>query len=250
MSTRRGFSLLEIMLALAIVAALAGTVYAFLFDLIDSRNRIITESDRSRMGIGTIEQLERDLTTTLAGSSGFGAGIRGTATSIELLSRGVTLPIETDSQTVLGDMQGVSFSWRALSGELSANRWDVLSGERGEPEVISEEIAYLQFRYYDGDSWRGGFNSSSTLPVAIEVSIWFGEPQFESGSLSEVRAEIEDMFGASETALTEEQADAELLAIIEEEFDEPPIPPERAPDRVRVMVIPDGPSVGWEVGPS
>lgn len=250
MRTRRGFSLLEIMLALAIVAALAGTVYTFLFDLIDSRNRIMSESDRSRMGIGMIEQLERDIMTTLAGSSGLGTGVRGTPTSIELLSRGVTLPIETDAQTVLGDMQGVSFSWQPLDGTLSANRWDVLAGQRGEPEVISEDIAYFQMRYYDGSAWRGSFTSSASLPVAIEVSIWFGEPRFASGGLSEIVAEMQPMFPASETAMTAEEAEAERLAFIAEEFDEPPIPPERAPDRVRVMVIPDGPSVGWEGGPS
>lgn len=249
MNERRGFTLIEVMLALAIVLALAGTVYTFLFDLIDSRNRIMLESDRSRMGIGALEQLERDIMTTIAGSSGLGTGIRGGPTWIELLSRGVTLPIETDSQTVLGDMQGVSLAWDGQYGTLSASRWDVLSGTRNASEIISDKIAYLQFRYYDGSEWRGSFTSSSSLPVAIEVAIWFGQVEYASGAMLGVEGEV-DEFGDEVNAAPPEWFEEEEFGFEEEEFDEVPIPPERAPDRVRVMLIPDGPSVGWEGGPS
>jgi hypothetical protein len=202
------------------------------------------------MGIGTVEQIERDVMTTLAGSGGFGAGVRGTPTSIELLSRGVTLPVESGSQTVLGDLQGVSFRWDGRHGTLSANRWDVLSGERGEAEVISEKVAYFQLRYYDGSAWRGSFDSSSALPVAIEVSIWFGEPVFPSGTLSEVEAELAARPGGDAPVGGPDDDLAGLVPGGLEDFDESPIPPERAPDRVRVMVIPDGPGVGWEVDAS
>jgi prepilin-type N-terminal cleavage/methylation domain-containing protein len=241
MKRQRGFSLLEVMLAITIVLALAGTVYAFLFDLIDSRERIVSESDRSRVGIGVIEQLERGIMTTIAGSSRYGSGVRGSPNSLELLSRAVTLPVETDSQTVLGDLQGVSFSWDSQRGVLSASRWDELGGERSGTEVISSDIAYLQFRYYDGQAWRGRFDSSSGLPVAIEVAIWFGEPEFlddPGAGFDDEQAAMDefDQMGFGESAAGFEEIELEVLV------------PTREPDRVRVMVIPDGPSVGWEDG--
>lgn len=240
MRRRSGFTLLEVMLAITIVLALAGTVYAFLFDLIDSRERIVSASDRSRVGIGVIEQLERGIMTTIAGSSEFGSGVRGTPTSIDLLSRAVTLPVETDSQTVLGDLQGLSFSWDAQRGTISASRWDVLGGERSDEQVISSDIAYFQLRYYDGQAWRGRFDSSNALPVAIEVAIWFGEPEY-----------LDDGPEALGGDTPSEEADSAFNAL---GFDEPDpelperevVVPTREPDRVRVMVIPDGPSVGWE----
>lgn len=249
MNHRRAFTLIEVMLALAIMLALAGTVYTFLFDLIDSRDRIMSESDRSRMGIGALEQLERDIMTTIAGSTKLGTGIRGTPTSIELLSRGVTLPIEIDSQTVLGDMQGVSLSWDGQYGTLSASRWDVLAGARTAPEVISDKVAYLQLRYYDGSQWRGSFTSSSELPVAIEIAIWFGKVEYAGAStpgLSDLPGEAPP----SDNAAIPEWFEKEQPGFEEEEFDEVPIPPQRPPDRLRVMLIPDGPSAGWEGGPS
>ncbi len=241
MQCRRAFSLLEVLLAIAVVMILAGTVYAFLFDLLESRDRILDESDRSRAGIGVIEQLERDIMTTLAGASGYGAGVQGTRTSLTLLSRSVTLPIENESQTVLGDLQGVSFTWDGQSGALSASRWDVLSGERAQPEVISDKIAYMQLRYFDGSSWSGQYNSSSTLPVALEIAIWFGEPTFANEPWPDEN-DFEDRPEEIFIDSTDE-------AMTDDEFVEEPLPPERAPDRVRVVVVPDGPSIGWGGGP-
>ncbi len=241
MKRRRGFTLLEVMLAITIVLAIAGTVYVFLFDLIDSRERIVSESDRSRVSIGVFEQLERGIMTTIAGSTVYGSGVQGGPNSIELLSRAVTLPIETDSQTVLGDLQGLSFSWDAQRGELSARRWDVLGGEQTDSQVISSDIAYFQLRYYDGQAWRGRFDSSSGLPVAIEVAIWFGEPEFLDGGLDDFAG---DARGEDEDSRLEAMGFEEGL--LEDEFAGEVLVPGREPDRVRVMVIPDGPSVGWE----
>ncbi|RMH11005.1 MAG: prepilin-type N-terminal cleavage/methylation domain-containing protein [Planctomycetota bacterium] len=240
--TRRGFSLLEVMLAIGIVLVLSGVIYAFLFDLMDARERIVRYSDRSRVGIGMMETIERDLMTTLAGSSRFGAGIKGGSTWLTLLSRSVTLPIETDSQTVLGDLQGVKFEWQPGRGELRASRWDVLSGETALSEVISEEIEHLQIRYYDGRAWRGTFDSSTTgrLPVALEVAVWFGTPRRpapSAGSFESVGFRDEPGFNEAfdPGSWERETTDVQL--------------PTREPDRVRVMVIPDGPEVGMEASP-
>lgn len=241
MTIRRGFSLLEVMLAIGIVLLLAGVVYQFLFDLMDSRDRVVEYSDKSRVGVGMIETIERDLMTTLAGGSRFGPGLRGSPTSLTLLSRSVTLPIETDSQTVLGDMQGVRFEWEKSRGQLRATRWDVLSGDSAMSEVISDQVQYLQFRYHDGKHWVGSFDSQSAgrLPVAVEVAIWLGsvptqtEPGPSFGPAARPGGDGPDAagFGFDDRAWQDEA------------MDEPELPT-REPDRVRVMVVPDIPDAG------
>lgn len=233
------------MLAISIVLVLAGVVYAFLFNLMNSRDRVVQFSDRSRVGVGMIETIERDLMTTLAGGSRFGPGLRGSATSLTLLSRNVTLPIETDSQTVLGDLQGVRFEWERSRGRLRASRWDVLSGENAMSEVISDDVEYLQFRYYDGRQWRGSFDSASAgrLPIAIEVAVWFGKvPQAEapgSGGVPDgAGPEGQGSFDGTQRASPFD--DSAWQDPVEAE----PTAPKRDPDRVRVMVVPDVPDAG------
>ncbi|MCL4222515.1 MAG: prepilin-type N-terminal cleavage/methylation domain-containing protein [Phycisphaerales bacterium] len=240
MSGRRAFSLLEVMLAIGIVLVLSGVVYTFLFDLMDSRDRVVRYGDQSRVGVGMIETIERDLMTTLAGGTRFGPGLRGSPTSMTLLSRGVTLPIENDSQTVLGDMQGVRFEWERSSRQLRASRWDVLSGESAMSEVISDQVEYLQFRYYDGRQWSGSFDSGSAgrLPVAIEVAVWFGDRQAETSRGRTRGAGLEGRVGPSRRDL-----DAALDAEWEDEELSAPDLPLRDPDRVRVMAVPDAPEV-------
>lgn len=243
MKNRRGFSLLEVMLAIGIVLLLSGVVYQFLFDLMDSRDRVVEYSDQSRVGVGMIETIERDLMTTLAGGSRFGPGLRGSATSLTLLSRSVTLPIETDSQTVLGDMQGIRFEWEKARGQLRATRWDVLSGDSAMSEVISDQVQFLQFRYHDGKHWVGSFDSQSAgrLPVALEVAVWLGsvEPDADASvgvrgpGLAEGQGSDPSAFGFDDRAWEDES------------IDEPDLPT-REPDRVRVMVVPDIPDTSAE----
>lgn len=233
---RRGFSLLEVLLAIGIVMILSGAIYSFLFDLMNKRDRIVELTDRARVGIGVLETIERDLTTTLAGASRFGAGISGTSTTLTLLSRSVTLPIGQTSGAVLGDLQGVRFSWSGSQSSLEASRWDVLSGGERTTQVLSTQVEYVQFRYYDGRAWRGEFDSSrdGALPVAIEVAIWFG-----------VRVPAVDLRGFEGSSFREGFGAIDDGAFGDDAASEPIEVPQREPDRVRVIVVPDGPSVGW-----
>jgi hypothetical protein len=114
------------------------------------------------------------------------------------------------SEADLTDLQGCEIS--VAAGTLSARR---LSQSPGGLEVIAEGVERVRFRYFDGREWLEKFDSAATgeLPVAIEASLWFGEAPAAS---------------------------------------DPPEPEEapRAPDRTRVMVVPDGPVAAWKAGAS
>jgi len=111
----------------------------------------------------------------------------------------------------LGDLQGCQVRFDADSQGLLARRL----GKAEEPfEVLASPVGRVRFRYFDGSQWQESFNSATAgaLPVAVEAAIWF------------------DGGGAGSSS---EEASTDSV-------------PQRAPDRVRVMVVPDGPVTSWK----
>jgi prepilin-type N-terminal cleavage/methylation domain-containing protein len=206
----RGFTLIEVLLALAISVLLSAAVLSLLFNLGRRRTAMIRlASDQQSAGV-FLDRLESDLSTALAGDEELGAGVKGTATELALLSRGVLLQ-GAGTARGLGDLQGSRYLFDPEAGALKARRWSAGrgSGESGDFEVISSRMSRVRFRYFDGRAWKESFDSVSerALPVAVECAIWAGNvPPPEAGT---------------------------------------DIPP-GAPDRVRVIVIPDGPSAPWK----
>ena len=87
--TRRGFSLLEVMIAIALTAALIGSMFAFLWDTLETRERMATHTTRRRSATTVIDRLERDLTMVVASDPDAGVGVEGTESSLRLLVRSV-----------------------------------------------------------------------------------------------------------------------------------------------------------------
>lgn len=244
---RRAFTLLEVLLALGLIAMLSGGMFAFFWQLTSQKAALVEGALEGQAADALIERLENDLAGAVAADSAGGAGIVGTASSLKVLSRGVTLPLkEEDRAWAKGDLQGSEFVLEG--GALKAKRWDAHRGVGGAAgETIPGAIGALRFRYYDGESWVESFDSKSagTLPVAIEVSVWFG-PSREVGAGSE-----------SESAARPERA---AEAGDEETRGAAPVPRARpapsstsvasgsvpAADRVRVIVVPDGPTTAWK----
>jgi hypothetical protein len=106
---------------------------------------------------------------------------------------------------------------------------------------MCEGVGFLRLRYYDGERWSASFDSGAAgaLPVAVEVAVWFGPPG--------PREEADEAGGGTEAAESpekkrtekrenegtgQERAGADRIA--------------RAPDRVRLIVAPDGPVSSWK----
>lgn len=240
---RRGFSLFEIVLAIAIMLLLGGAVFGFFFELMDQRKRVEAASGMQQAAGVMLERLESDVQTVIAGSGAVGAGIRGTNDRLALLSRGVTAPLQ-DRIVALGDLQGSEWEFDEQTGELRARRWDALSDRgRGAMEVVSRDFERVRFRYHDGSGWKGTFDSSATgaLPVAVEVAVWFRREERE-----ELKAEafgpVDEERGngrAGEPRPRRDEVEAE---------EEPKEPVVREPDRLRVIIVPDGPVTGLLAG--
>ncbi len=199
---RRGFTLMEVLIVLGLLVLLSGSMFGFLWNLSQNRDRLIAMGKDEQAGGVVIERIENDLLCGVASGGGV-AGIEGDAARLRILTRGVWAPVEADgavAATALGDLQGTELTFNG--GTLKASRW-IGSGGSGEAEVVSGRIAGCRFRYFDGREWKESFDSQAVgrLPAAVEVSLWFGDA----------------VAG-------------------------------RAPDRRRVVTVPDGPQAAWKEG--
>ncbi len=89
-------------------------------------------------------------------------------------------------------------------------------------------------RYVDGKEWKQSFDSvgAGALPVAVEVAVWFGAPKADPGA-----AKPATRGGAVEKSEDDGAARQETDAATV---------PSREPDRLRVIVVPDGPVASWK----
>jgi hypothetical protein len=226
------------MLALGLVVLLSGAMFAFLWDTLGRRDELSRAAGDAQAADACLERVEADLMCATAGEPG-SAGIRGTASSLVVKSRGVVVPLRSDDRArVMGDTQGTELSFEA--GALRARRWSGNTEPNGGFEVVSDRVQRVRFRYYDGRAWRSSFDSAESggLPVAVEVAVWFGPPLVSVGERTVSRPRGSE--GVPETAHGEGAAtvsgtDSDSAAV-----------PTREPDRRRLIVVPDGPSSAWK----
>jgi hypothetical protein len=200
---------MEVMVALSLIAMLAGAVTSFLWSLSSRQISLSRASMEAQAADTLLDRLEGDLLSGLAGDPRLGAGIDGSATRLRLLTRGVDV-----ADGGAGDLQESVFEYSG--GTLSMSRRPVGTGgaESAPASVhpLSTGLSRVRFRYFDGRGWKSSFNSASLgrLPAAIEVEVWQAGRAPAAGGGS----------GTSEAAWPE-------------------------PDRSRVIVVPDGPDAAW-----
>lgn len=200
--TRRGLTLLEMIVAIALVAALFGALFTFLFDLLSARVRVLDHDGRQLAAATLIEAVEADLATCIAGDPAHGAGIRGDETSLAILTRGTAAALAdrgAGDPAVFGDLQRCEYRFDAGSGRLSAARAAAAESatDPAPAEDLGGSVHKLRFRYHDGQRWVDSFDAleAGRLPVAVEVSIWFEpwaavpEPQVAPSSVVSRSAE-------------------------------------------------------------
>jgi prepilin-type N-terminal cleavage/methylation domain-containing protein len=233
-AVQRGFTLLEVLIVLALVGMLTGSVIAFLWDLWGRRDVLMRVSADAQAGSAVVERMEFDILGGLAGDQAAGAGVKGTATTLRLLTRGVDVPVGGKGNTS-GDLQASEYQFD--SGALKARRWNI-GGSQGELETVCDHIEALHLRYFDGKEWKESFDSLSagTLPVAVEVALWFGTPKpAADGSAPAAPAKATAPVADSDAPVDRKVGDDAL--------------PGREPDRLRLIVIPDGPVASWRETP-
>ncbi|MBL8761069.1 MAG: hypothetical protein JNL50_07165 [Phycisphaerae bacterium] len=161
---RRGFTLFEAILALALLIVLSSLVFAFIADLSDRRERVIEAMTRDRGVELLLDSVESDLFASAALAPDGSPGVRGDGHSISIFTRGVSGGTKSD---------GLYSRYEFGGGRLSVARRDQHDPRSPGPETIGEDVSRVRFRYYDGTLWSSSFSSDRQgLPVAVEVAIW------------------------------------------------------------------------------
>ena len=232
----RGFTLLEVLLALAIIILLFATMTRVFDDLVDARARVRRSMMRTEGIAAALELLARSADAAVATGLDGEAGVTGDSGSIRIARSGVATTRLGASEAGISPVQdrhAVELAFR--DGALMVRDQD-----GGDAETLATGIFAIRFRYHDGREWSASWNSDAAgLPVAIECSVWttpwpdaawpawIPEPELDDEST------IDRSDARLDVGLDESIEAFEIGTILESDD---PLP---APDHVRVVSILD-----------
>lgn len=208
---RRAFTLLEALIAVAMIGLLAGALAIFVDDLATTRAHVTRTTDRARSADAVFGVVEAALQTAVVDGGRLGAGVSGSPDGLRVLSSRTDAVGSTGAQLARAAFAPLVVTEVRQSGQ------GILVGRAGVASALPGSACTVRFRYFDGTQWTDWFDSlqAGQLPVMVEVSVWF----------SAVGA------GADAEAEAEAETEPELDARAEES-----LPP---PDRVRRFAVPD-----------
>jgi prepilin-type N-terminal cleavage/methylation domain-containing protein len=196
---RSGFTLIEMIIALALIVGLMGSVLVFYRHTTSVRDSVIdkaqslsarrlvmdrlTDELRSAAGVsnigvvGSSDQI-RFVTcvlpdVTASASQVFGAAPPPPQTDLSLVGYRLRLSVDDQGQSIV---EGLERSWQPVL--------DLAAAEAPPASVtlLAPTIQFISFRYFDGSTWQSQW-SRSDLPLAVEVTI--GESPLPEGQTPE-----------------------------------------------------------------
>lgn len=176
---QQGFTLLELLVAVAILAIMFGMAYRGLDALLEARERVATENQKWRAVELFFARIDQDLQAIVDRPIRDVSGLKAPALIMDnTLSDANSAQLEF-TRMGLGSAQGNTqrVGYRVKNQKLELLIWPVLDrAPRTEPEVteIIPEISGFELRALDANGawqtqWRTG--DSTLLPRAIEVQL-------------------------------------------------------------------------------
>lgn len=178
-----GFTLVELLVALAIFAIIAGFAYRGLDAMLQSRVALERESRKWRDASVFVGRIERDLSAVLLRPVKAESGTLLAAVSSAITSTGsadglaLTRSGSPIQQNALAAPQRVAY--RLRDGAIERLSWNGLdAAPREEPTAVAvlKPVSALSFRFLDPNGeWRAAWglpgNASEPLPAAVEVTL-------------------------------------------------------------------------------
>lgn len=178
----RGFTLVELLVALAIFGVLAAFAYRSLDAMLQSREALAKESRKWRDLSLFVGRIERDLSAVLEREARGASGtpLAPVSSSIEVVTAREGLALTRSGaplhENALAAPQRVAY--RLLDGRIERLSWlAVDAAPRAEPSAVPvlQGVRALRFRFLDArGEWRTGWGlpgANDRLPAAVEVTI-------------------------------------------------------------------------------
>ena len=180
---QQAFTLVELLVALAIFAIMSGFAYRGLMAMLDSRAALAKESRKWRDVSLFVGRVERDLAAVLPRIATTGAD-----TKLAPLSSAVDtsspngLALTRSGNMLAGNASAAPqrVAYRLREGRVERLAWaGVDAAPRDEPAgtPVLSDVGNLAFRFMDPKSaeWRGDWglpgNAAATLPAAVEMTL-------------------------------------------------------------------------------
>lgn len=177
-----GFTLVELLVALAIFAILSGFAYRSLTAMLDSRERLQQETRKWRDAALFIGRVERDLRAVLdrPATGPSGTRLAPLSSSVEIAATQVNGLAITRSgsalqENVLAAPLRVAYAFR--EGRVQRLAWasaDAAPRDDPTPVTVLAGVRALDFRFLVRNDWRATWGlpgSGERIPSAVEVAL-------------------------------------------------------------------------------
>lgn len=184
----RGFTLLELLVAMSLMVVVAGSLYTALYTGFKARRSAMAAVEPTAQAINAIELLKQDIVGVLPIDGVLTESFIGTSNRS---SKGedadyvvfYTTQVYADEDELVGGVGKIELVLEEDTDEDRENfrlvrkiTRNLLSPTELDPEeqVLCRNVTALNLRYFDGESWLDEWDStadSNSLPVAMEVDI-------------------------------------------------------------------------------
>jgi type II secretion system protein J len=182
-----GFTLLEMLVATAMVAVLAASLYASLRIAFKARTSAVSATQTVRRTSLAMDLLQADLQSAVAPKGILAGPFVGQENTQSLIGAGAPIlsfyatftPPESDDPR--GDVCKIEYVCQLdtqakgflLQRQVTRN---LLAPQTPEPEIetVCRGLALMEVRYFDGTAWQDAWDSTTlnnVLPLAVEVSL-------------------------------------------------------------------------------
>lgn len=213
-----GFTLLELLLALSLMALLIGGAYEVLAVARRAQSRAEEEGQLAHVARACMDRMRKDIQSLVQEPSPFNNGLYAedgetgftdvhpsdwlvflTASNLPRIAETVEDPDNPDPDTA-ADLVEVEYAlkttgdepFRGLVRRVKRRLNHALTQEEDAwaEEEIAEEVLGLNLRFFDGTEWLDAWDTSQVeedpespaYPVAVEVSLVLGTVRFEDGA--------------------------------------------------------------------
>lgn len=232
--TERAFTMLELLVVVAMIGGIMATVYSVLFGTLEGQRKIDFKVQGSRIGPMILDQIERDLRRFYSANLDHNKTFVGKSQAVQgkqadkfhfVAYTPSTTRIETKRKPVFSAINEVGYVVTETPG-----KEDFLTIWRREDFFVDEEpledgygvplyrrVTGFNVKYYDKrgkdakeeDKWDSESDETSTLPAAIEITLEYEfEPRDQSQTFSEEELHFRKFTARRFITFTEDYASA------------------------------------------